>query len=408
MTDSHEGASGLDRDARLAIEGGRPTVVDGPPEWPFAEDSIRDQLLAAWQDGSWGRYESQCHVQLVEKLGALHGVAYALPCCSGTFAVELALRGLKVRAGDEVVLAAYDFPGNFRAIEAVGAIPVLVDIDPKTWSMNPECLATAICRSTRAIMVSHLHGGLADMKRIMAIARDHGLGVVEDACQAPGATVQGRPAGTWGDVGALSFGGSKLLTAGRGGAIITADASVYQRAKIFGERGNVAFPLSTMQAAVLLPQLDALQQNNVLRRQSVQRLLATWRTVKMLCPVLPEDQPGQPAYYKVALRYDEQAAGGRTRAQFIETIRAEGVAVGPGFRGFVRRGVGRAGVGRAGVGRAGVGRAGATRCRAVGNLKHAANAAATTVLLHHPALLQPANQVDVIAHAFQKVASHFC
>ncbi len=95
---------------------------------------------------------------------------------------------------------------------------MLVDIDPRSWCLAPERIAAAQSPATRAVIVSHLHGGLADMQQLTDVARRFNLGVVEDACQAPGATVQGRPAGTWGDVGVLSFGGSKLLTAGRGGA----------------------------------------------------------------------------------------------------------------------------------------------------------------------------------------------
>ena len=115
-----------------------------------------------------------------------------------------------------MILAAYDFPGNFRSVEAVGARPVLVDIDPRTWCLDSGRIAAAVSPATRAVIVSHLHGGLADMAQICEIASAHHLSVIEDACQAAGAQVQGRPAGAWGDAAVLSFGGSKLLTAGRG------------------------------------------------------------------------------------------------------------------------------------------------------------------------------------------------
>jgi dTDP-4-amino-4,6-dideoxygalactose transaminase len=185
----------------------------------------------------------------------MHQVEHVLPCASGTIAVELALRGLGVVAGDEVILAAYDFGGNFRAIDAIGARPVLVDIGLNHWCLDADLLSQAISKSTRAVIVSHLHGTLANMRRIMEVAKDMQLGIVEDACQVPGAIVQGRPAGSWGDVGVLSFGGSKLLTAGRGGALLTSRADVFQRAKIYHERGNQAFPLSELQCAVLPPQI---------------------------------------------------------------------------------------------------------------------------------------------------------
>src|SRR5262249_27521235 len=142
------------------------------------------------------------------------------------FAVELALRALKVGPGDEVVLAAYDYPGNFLSVHAVGAHPVLVDVELGNWNLGPERLAEAIGPATRAVIASHLHGGLVPMREVMEVAAARGVAVVEDAAQAPGAEVQGRKAGTWGDAGVLSFGGSKLLTAGRGGALLTRRADV--------------------------------------------------------------------------------------------------------------------------------------------------------------------------------------
>src|SRR6185312_16077629 len=154
----------------------------------------------------------------------------AITCATGTLAVEAALRALRVGPGDEVVMAAYDYESNFLTLHALGAKPVLVDVHPANWQLDAAKLEAAFSPQTKAVICSHLHGGLVDMPAVMALTRKHGIGVVEDAAQAPGATVEGKPAGTWGDVGTLSFGGSKLLTAGRGGAMLFRDAQIYQRA----------------------------------------------------------------------------------------------------------------------------------------------------------------------------------
>ena len=151
----------------LAIDGGLPAFPHGPPQWPIPDDDVRMALEAAWSDGSWGRYEGPHLERLSAELCRFHGVAFASPCCSGTFAVELALRSLKIGAGDEVLLAGYDFPGNFRSIEAVGARPVLIDIDPRTWCPDVQQVEDALGENSRAILVSHLHGGLADMQAIL-------------------------------------------------------------------------------------------------------------------------------------------------------------------------------------------------------------------------------------------------
>jgi perosamine synthetase len=352
--------------------------------WPLDDDDVRSALLAAYADGSWGRYHGPNYQRLHDVLAAYHGVPHVSLCCSGTIAVELALRGLKIAAGDEVILAAYDFAGNFRAIEAIGARPVLVDIDPDTWCLDADQLPAAVSEHSRAIVVSHLHGGLAPMRRIVEFARQHGMVVLEDACQSPGARVDGRVAGTWGDAGVLSFGGSKLLTAGRGGAILTSQADVHQRIKIFAHRGNDAFPLSELQAAVLVPQWAKLDERNERRRASVARLLAQLADLDALRPVQSSSPGNTPSYYKLAWRFD---AGTRnvSREDVISAFHAAGLPIDAGFRGFADRSD--------------------RRCRRVGALEHARIAARDTILLHHPVLLQPPSAIDRLAAGIRQVLS---
>src|SRR5258708_17073404 len=135
-----------------AFFGGNPVRPSGPPPWPLPDDAVRDALLAAYADGSWGKYHGP-HVEALElQLAEYHGVANALTCGSGTFAVELALRALQVGPGDEVILAAYDFPGNFLCIHTVGALPVLVDIAPHNWNLAVEQVERAIGPATRAVI----------------------------------------------------------------------------------------------------------------------------------------------------------------------------------------------------------------------------------------------------------------
>jgi dTDP-4-amino-4,6-dideoxygalactose transaminase len=344
-------------------------------------------VLAAMQwafaDGSWGRYHGPHGDRLRQALAQMHDLEHVSLCCSGTLAVELALRGLRVGPGDEVILAGYDFPGNFRAIEAIGALPVLVDIDPQNWNLDPARLPEACSDKTRAVLVSHLHGGLVPMREVLAFAAERGLAVVEDACQATGATIEGRPAGAWGDAGVLSFGGSKLLTAGRGGAVLTRRPDVHQRIKVFCEQGNHAFPLSELQAAVLLPQLAQLEGRNTVRSQAVERLWRAWTGLPGLRPLVNRVAPARPAYYKLGLQYLPEELLDRSREDLIAAVQAEGVALDVGFRGFLLR-----------SGR---------RCRTSGDLSESKRAAAAGMVLHHPLLLESAEVVDRAAMAVQKV-----
>ena len=210
---------------------------------------------------------------------------------------------------------------------------------------------------------------------------------MEDACQAPGATVDGRIAGTWGDVGVLSFGGSKLLSAGRGGAILTAKADVHQKAKIFCQRGNDAFPLSELQATVLCPQMGKLAERNERRQASVKRLLEQLGDMPGLRPIVNRAADARPSFYKFAWLYKKQELGGRAIDEFIKTIGREGVAIDSGFRGFTLRSD--------------------RRCRKVGSLEHSERAATDTLLLHHPVLLQESEVIDRVAIALKKVTGAF-
>lgn len=369
---------------RLALHGGPRVLPEGPPAWPPDDREVKVAIAAALADGSWGRYSGPHVPRLAEALGAFFDLPYVYPCCSGTFAVELALRALGVEPGDEVILSGYDYPGNFRAIEAVGARPVLVEIDPHNWNLDPAGLPAAIGDRTRAVLVSHLHGGLVPMRLLLEVAGRHSLAVVEDVCQAPGAVVEERLAGTWGDVAVLSFGGSKLLTAGRGGAILTRRPDVHQRAKVFCERGNQAFPLSELQAAALLPQLAALPGRNLRRLASADRLRRGLQNVPCLKPLENRNAATTPAFYKMCFQFDSVSAR-RTRAELIAAAQAEGVAIDAGFRGFALRG--------------------GKRCRIAGELGECRRAAESALLLHHPVLLGPDETIDRVARALHKVAA---
>jgi dTDP-4-amino-4,6-dideoxygalactose transaminase len=340
-------------------------------------------LQAAYRDASWGKYHGGHVERLEQRLAEYHGLPFALTCGSGTFAVETALRALKIRPGDEVLLAAYDYPGNFLSIHAVGATPVLVDVDASNWNLNPDILGDAVTSKSRAVIASHLHGGMIPMRELCAIAEAHQLRVIEDAAQAPGAMVQGRKAGSWGDVGILSFGGSKLLTAGRGGALLTPHADVHQRARVWLHRGNHICPLSELQAAVLLPQLDRLDQRNAHRATSVQHLVTSLTEQSGLRSFANRRGECEPAYYKLGFQFDG-ATFGLSREQFLAAMRAEGVGMDEGFRALH-------------IGRS------RTRLRCVGPLVQAERAHDSAVILHHPILLGTSEDIDAIAQAVRKV-----
>lgn len=372
--------------ARPAILGGTPIRPSGPPAWPPLDDDVHAALEAAYRNGSWGRYHGG-NVELLEQaLGDYFHVEHVLTCSSGTVAVELALRGLRINPGDEVMLSAYDYPGNFLSIHAVGAEPLLIDVEPQGWQLATSQLASALGPRCRAIIASHLHGGLVDMPAVMAFAREHELTVIEDAAQAPGAIVAGKKAGTWGDAGILSFGGSKLLTAGRGGALITPRGDVFQRAKIFMQRGNRTCPLSELQAAMLLPQLRKLDERHRRRADNVRHLLAALAGFPGMTPLCQFTDESVPAFYKLGFQY-HAGTFGLSRARFVDAMRAEGIAL---DEGFAAGHVGRS----------------PRRFRQGSTLVEATRAHDGCIVLHHPVLLEGIAEIEKINAAVRKVWDH--
>jgi dTDP-4-amino-4,6-dideoxygalactose transaminase len=366
-----------------AFLGGSPIRPQGPPNWPVPDADVLAALQAAYTDGSWGKYHGPSVPALEERLARHHDVDHVIACASGTFAVELALRALKIGPGDEVVLAAYDYGGNFLSVHAVGAQPVLVDVAQANWNLDPEKLPAAVGPATRALLISHLHGGVVPMREIMSFAAARGLRVIEDAAQLPGALIQGRRAGTWGDVGVLSFGGSKLLTAGRGGALLTRQADVHQRARVWLHRGNHVCPLSELQAAVLVPQLEKLDARNAHRAANVSLLRERLRDVPGLRPFENPWPDVQPGYYKLGFQFDASSFG-MSRERFVMALRAEGIAFDEGFRALQ-------------VGRS------PSRFRPSGDLAEAGRAHQGALVLHHPVLLGTAADVEEIALAVRRV-----
>jgi dTDP-4-amino-4,6-dideoxygalactose transaminase len=207
------------------------------------------------------------------------GSAFAVGVDSGTSALELALRALDIGPGDEVITAASTFIATALAIHHVGAVPVLVDVDPATANLDPELLSDAITPRTRAIIPVHLYGHPADMDPICAIARKHDLRVIEDASQAHGARYRGSRVGTFGDVAAFSLYPAKNLGAfGDAGILVTDDEGLAERLRLLRNYGSPIkyhhmLPgfnrrLDTLQARILSIKLEYLDGWNAQRRAS--------------------------------------------------------------------------------------------------------------------------------------------
>lgn len=207
-----------------------------------------------------------------EKFAAFCGSKYALTCSNGTTSLHLALVSMGIEAGDEVIMPDLTFIATANATKYVGAVPVLVDIDPETLCIDPAAIEAAITPKTKAIIPVHLYGHPANMPAIMAIAEKHGLLVIEDAAEAHGAEVDGKKVGSWGHCGSFSFYGNKVITSGEGGMITTDDEALYLRAKYLRDHAmsptkrywhtevGYNYRMTNLQAALGLAQLERIEE----------------------------------------------------------------------------------------------------------------------------------------------------
>ena len=218
-----------------------------------------------------GEITTQFEIEVARRAGAKYGIATT----SGTSALFLALAAVGVGPGDEVLVPDVTFIASANAVMLTGAKPVLVDVDPNTLTLDPERMLTAITPSTKAIMPVHVSGRAANLSSISAIAKAHGLFVIEDAAEAFMSALNGKYLGTLGDAGCLSFSPNKTITTGQGGMVLTDDDSIHGRLrelKDHGRRGRGTggddvhhalgfnFKLTNLQAAVGLGQLASLAQ----------------------------------------------------------------------------------------------------------------------------------------------------
>ncbi|MEO8271522.1 MAG: DegT/DnrJ/EryC1/StrS aminotransferase family protein [Aureliella sp.] len=328
-------------------------------------EAVRAAVLQVLADDGFRRYEgSQCERLSVE-LAQRFSASDVLLCSSGTAAIEIALRAAGVGPGDEVLLSAYDYPGNFWAIERVGARPLLIDVEPNGWRIAVDQLSQAWedspAPALKAMVVSHLHGQLQDMHALRNWCEQYGLILIEDACQAIGARVNGKAVGSTSHASILSFGGGKVLSAGRGGALFTTNKDFAQRARVCAGAGSGPYALSELQAATVVAQLPWLNAVDERCRCYFTQLADGLQNLTgVTCPYV--DALPNTSFYQGGFLSDFQS-------DVVEKLTTAGFPAGVGFAGFHRRS--------------------SRRCRRWQTLPNTASVAARTVAIHYSAALDP-------------------
>jgi dTDP-4-amino-4,6-dideoxygalactose transaminase len=306
-----------------------------------------DLLLEVLHSGKWGETDGSKVKEFARLFPAFQGAAWGVCVPNGTVALELALDALGVGYGDEVITTAYTFIATAAAAFAVGAKPVFVDIDPATNLIDPAKIEAAITPRTKAIVPVHIGGHPADMDGVMEIARKHGLKVLEDAAQAWGAQWKGKGVGAIGDLGTFSFQSSKNITSGEGGIIVTDQRELYDICWSMHNVGRLPeggwyqhellgknLRLSEWAGAVLIAQLERYPEAMDTRSRNAERLnaeIAGLPGLPGLTPLTIDPRTTRSGWHLYQMTYDPAALGGKSRAEFIAALQAEGVPCSSGY-----------------------------------------------------------------------------
>jgi len=300
------------------------------------EKNVLEALRSTWIS-STGDFLNRLESEFAE----LCGTRGALAVCNGTVALHLALLGLDVRPGDEVLVPSLTYIATANAVRYVRAEPVFVDVDPETWCIDPNLLEANITRRTKGIIAVHLYGHPADMDAINHIAAVHGLWVVEDAAEAHFARYKGRATGGLADLGTFSFYGNKIVTCGEGGAVTVSDKHLELRLRTLRGQGvdpnrryffpvtGYNFRLTNLAAAILCAQLDRHEEIIAARN----RVFAAYEELLSGIPGIgfqPSAEWAQKAPWLFSITIDEGAYG-RTRDELAVLLAEEGIDTRPFF-----------------------------------------------------------------------------
>lgn len=283
-----------------------------------------------------GRYIGGAAIETFEKqLAEYVGVAHCVTCNSGTDALYLALRALKIGAGDEVITTPFTFVATGETVSQAGATPVFVDIDPHSFNLNLDSVEAAITSRTKAILPVHLFGQPVDMERVMAIARSHNLAVIEDCAQATGAEWAGQKVGSIGQIGCFSFYPTKNLGAcGDGGAMTTNDPEIAATLRMLRDHGRrsgyyheafgVNSRLDAVQAVILQIKLRHLDDWNKRRRSVADRYHQLLSAIPGT--VLPQEPTGGSGVWnQYTIRVLSAAEGEPRRDRLRTQLQAKGI-----------------------------------------------------------------------------------
>ncbi len=331
---------------QLALQGGTP--VRGKPfseVWPIFDEREEKALLKALRSRNWCCLRGNAVYDFEKRFAEAMGVPYCTLTNGGTTALRTSLSVLDVGPGDEVITSPHTFIATINTITNLHALPVFVDIDPDTGSIDAEKIEGAITEHTKAILPIHLGGFPVDIEKIMRISKKHDIPVIEDACQSVYAEVGGKKVGTFGTTGCISFQEWKSLVCGEGGAILGSDEEFMRRCAAFVNNGRdpkriergYPFPgsnhrMTEFQAAVLTEQFKRFEDHDRTRQKNGRYVEKSLAEIPGLSPRKRYTKDTRITYMYFDIDYDRDQFKGVPASRFAEAVRAEGIPMGGGAR----------------------------------------------------------------------------
>ncbi|MCI0338506.1 MAG: DegT/DnrJ/EryC1/StrS family aminotransferase [Acidobacteria bacterium] len=325
---------------RLALRGGDPVRTKPFTAWPIYDEREALGLHRVLESRNWGGYPCPNDLarEFARKFAQQHNARYGVAVANGTVSLELALKAAGIGFGDEVIVPAYTWEGTAAAVLFTGAVPVFVDVDPDTYCLDAALIETAFTDRTKAIIPVHLGFRFTDMDAIMEIAARRGLFVLEDCAHAHGGQWRDKRAGATGHAGSFSFQTSKLMTAGEGGIVITSNIDLADQVIRLANCGRPPrtetrgepvlghnYRMTEFQAAILLPQLERLEEQTRLREWNTKHLEKGLKNIDGIS-LLPRDgRITKQASYQYVFKFHSDEFGRIHRNAFVAALNAEGI-----------------------------------------------------------------------------------
>jgi perosamine synthetase len=313
---------------------------------PINKPSITELEISMVNDAITNGWGEKCYDYIYRFEGAFakyEGTKYAMATSSCTGAIHLALMALGVKAGDEVIVPEITWIASVEPVLYIGATPVFVDVEEDTWCIDPEKIRLAITPKTKAIIIVHVYGNLCNMDEIMKIADEHGIKVLEDAAEGLGSEFKGRKAGSIGHAGVFSFHGTKTMTTGEGGMLVTNDQEVYEKAKVLNDHGRnpkdpdnkmfwmrnygYKYKMSNVQAAIGYAQMERMDELVAKKREIFKWYSENLQGIS--CKLNPEQEGTINSYWLPTVVFDKSVKF--NRAAFFDLCKQNNIDSRPFF-----------------------------------------------------------------------------